>query len=158
MKIYGDKLEEALAGAATKDKTVIIAIVNKAYVEGDKPMLDIFLDGFWLGEGAGKLIKHLLIIAMDQTSYRRCKFLGLHCYKLQTDGVDFIGEKLYMSEDFIKMMWRRTRFLGDVLKRGYNFIFTVRMPHYIYIGNWTAFWLKTTPNNIHFSLHLSYYK
>ncbi|XP_009612619.1 uncharacterized protein At1g28695-like [Nicotiana tomentosiformis] len=124
MKIYGDKLEEALAGAATKDKTVIIAIVNKAYVEGDKPMLDIFLDGFWLGKGTAKLIKHLLIVAMDQTSYRRCKFLGLHCYKLQTDGVDFIGEKLYMSEDFIKMMWRRTRFLGDVLKRGYNFIFT----------------------------------
>nr|XP_016510620.1 PREDICTED: uncharacterized protein At1g28695-like [Nicotiana tabacum] len=80
-------------------------------------MLDIFLDGFWLGEGAGKLIKHLLIIAMDQTSYRRCKFLGLHCYKLQTDGVDLVGEKLYMSEDFIKMMWRRTLFLGDVLKR-----------------------------------------
>lgn len=158
MKIYGDKLEEALAGAATKDKTVIIAIVNKAYVEGDKPMLDIFLDGFWLGKSTAKLIKHLLIVAMDQTSYRRCKFLGLHCYKLQTEGVDFVGEKLYMSEDFIKMMWRRTRFLGDVLKRGYNFIFTVRLiNHYIHIG-WMAFWLKTIPNNLPFSLHLSYYR
>ncbi|XP_055827698.1 uncharacterized protein At1g28695-like [Solanum dulcamara] len=124
MKMYGDELEEALARASTEDKTVIIAILNKAYVEGDKPMLDIFLDGFWLGEGTEDLIKHLLIVAMDQMSYRRCKFLHLHCYKLQTDGVDFVGEKLYMSKDFIKMMWQRTQFLGDVLKRGYSFIFT----------------------------------
>ncbi|XP_010318206.1 uncharacterized protein At1g28695-like [Solanum lycopersicum] len=124
MKMYGDELEEALVGASTEDKMVIIAIVNKAYVEGDKPMLDIFLDGFWLGEGTNDLIKNLLIVAMDQISYRRCKFLHLNCYKLETDGVDFAGEKLYMSKDFIKMMWQRTRFLGDVLKRGYSFIFT----------------------------------
>ncbi|PHU22367.1 hypothetical protein BC332_07474 [Capsicum chinense] len=123
-KIHGDKLEEALAGASTEDKTVIITIVNKAYVEGDKPMLDIFLDGFWLGEGTEDLIKHLLIVAMDQTSYKRCMFLHLHCYKLETDGVGFIGEKLYMSKDFIKMMWERTRFLGDILKSGYSFVFT----------------------------------
>ncbi|KAI8540236.1 hypothetical protein RHMOL_Rhmol09G0246800 [Rhododendron molle] len=31
-----------------------------------------------------------------------------------------------MSGDFIEMMWRRTLFLGDVLKHGYNFIFTRR--------------------------------
>ncbi|KAL3834710.1 hypothetical protein ACJIZ3_009446 [Penstemon smallii] len=87
-------------------------------------MLDLFLDGFWLGEGTRDLINNLLIVAMDQTSYERCEFLRLHCYKLETEGVDFMGEKLYMSEDFIKMMWRRTIFLRDVLKRGYNFIFT----------------------------------
>ncbi|XP_059300417.1 uncharacterized protein At1g28695-like [Lycium ferocissimum] len=119
-----DDLERALAGASTENKTVIITVVNKAYVEGDKPMLDLFLDGFWHGEGTRELVNHLLIVTMDQTSYERCKFLHLHCYKLETDGVDFGGEKLFMSEDFIKMMWRRTLFLGDVLKRGYNFVFT----------------------------------
>ncbi|WOH01307.1 hypothetical protein DCAR_0520689 [Daucus carota subsp. sativus] len=87
-------------------------------------MLDIFLDGLWLGEDTQGLKDHLLVGAMDQTSYRRCIFHGLHCYKLKTDGVDFVAEKLYMSDEFIKMMWRRTLFLGDVLKRGYNFIFT----------------------------------
>jgi hypothetical protein len=46
---------------------------------------------------------------------------------LETDGVDFGGEKLYMSQEFIKMMWRRTFFLLEVLKRGYNFIFTVSL-------------------------------
>lgn len=119
-------LEEALAGASTKNNTVIIAMANKAYTEGDKSMLDIFLDAFWLGEDTHPLKEHLLIVAVDQTAYDRCTFLKLHCYRLETEGVEFDGnEKLYMSEDFIKMMWRRTLFLGDVLKHGYNFIFTV---------------------------------
>ncbi|KAL6977592.1 hypothetical protein U1Q18_026384 [Sarracenia purpurea var. burkii] len=124
MMIYRDDLDEVLAAAATENMTVIIAVVNTAYVEGNKSMLDLFLDGFWVGDGTRGLTDHLLIVAVDQVSHERCKFLRLHCYKLETDGVDFAGEKLYMSNDFIKLMWRRTQFLGDVLKRGYNFIFT----------------------------------
>ncbi|EEF51648.1 uncharacterized protein At1g28695 [Ricinus communis] len=121
---HRDALESGLAEASTANKTLIIAMVNKAYVEGDKPMLDMFLDSFWLGEDTRDLINHLLLVAVDQTAYERCKFLRLHCYKLETDGVAFDGEKVYMSDDFIKMMWRRTLLLGDILKRGYNFIFT----------------------------------
>ncbi|KAF5731023.1 hypothetical protein HS088_TW19G00626 [Tripterygium wilfordii] len=120
-----DALEAALAEASrSNNKTVIIAIVNKAYVEGDdRSMLGLFLNSFWHGEGTRGLIDHLLLVAVDQTAFERCKFLRLHCYKLVTDGVEFDGEEVYMSDDFIKMMWRRTLFLGDVLKRGYNFIF-----------------------------------
>lgn len=110
------------------NKTVIIAMVNKAYVdqdvESDTTMFDLFLSSFWLGEGTRSLIDHLLIVAVDQTAYDRCQFLGLNCYRLETDGVDFGGEKIYMSQDFIKMMWRRTLFTLEVLKRGYNFVFT----------------------------------
>jgi hypothetical protein len=90
-------------------------------------MLDLFLNSFWLGERTRSLIDNLLIVAVDQTSYDRCEFLRLNCLRLETDGVDFGGEKLYMSQEFIKMMWRRTFFLLEVLKRGYNFIFTVRI-------------------------------
>lgn len=114
-----------------KDKTVIVAIINKAYVEqgidGDSmvTMFDLFLNSFWLGDGTRSLLDHLLVVAVDQTAYDRCQFLRLNCYKLETDGVDFADEKPYMSPDFIKMMWRRTLFLLHVLKRGYNFIFTV---------------------------------
>lgn len=120
-------LETVLSKAATDNKTLIIAVVNKAYVEGEnqKQMLDLFLEGFWVGEGTRGLINHLLLVAVDQESFERCKFLRLQCFKLDTDGVDFVGEKVYMSEDFINMMWRRTLFLGEVLKRGYSFIFTV---------------------------------
>ncbi|KAJ8752680.1 hypothetical protein K2173_005569 [Erythroxylum novogranatense] len=119
-----DLLGGVLAETAMENRTLIIAMVNKAYVEGDKPMLDVFLNSFWLGENTRDLVNHLLIVTVDRTSYERCRFLRLHCYKLETDGVNFNGEKLYMSADFIKMMWRRTLFLGDVLRRGYNFIFT----------------------------------
>ena len=131
------ELESALAKASMKNKTVIIAVINRAYADqemkADTTMLDIFLDSFWLGEDTKKLRDHLLLVAVDQTAYDRCQFLGLNCFRLETDGVDFRGEKLYMSQDFIKMMWRRTLFLFEVLKRGYSFIFTVRnLEYYIF--------------------------
>ncbi|CAL0305962.1 unnamed protein product [Lupinus luteus] len=110
------------------NKTVIITIINKAYVEEDdasgRAILDIFLSSFWLGEGTRSLIDNLVIVAVDKTAYDRCNFLRLNCFRLETDGVDFEGEKLYMTQDFINMMWARTLFLLDVLKRGYNFVFT----------------------------------
>ncbi|XP_059642496.1 uncharacterized protein At1g28695-like [Cornus florida] len=124
-----DELEVALEKASMFNKTLVIAMVNKAYVEQHNDdvymtMLDLFLESFWVGEETRPLIDHLLLVAVDQTAYDRCKFRGLHCYKLVTDGVDYAGEKLFMSDEFINMMWRRTLFLLDVLKRGYNFIFT----------------------------------
>lgn len=123
-----DELQAALDKASMPNKTVIITVVNKAYAEGgdSMTMLDLFLESFWVGNGTRSLLRHLLVVAVDQTAYDRCKFRGLHCYRLETDGVNFRGEKLYMSQDFINMMWRRTLFLLDVLKRGYSFIFTVR--------------------------------
>ncbi|KAI3891056.1 hypothetical protein MKW98_007361 [Papaver atlanticum] len=120
-----DELETALSEAsAGNNKTVIIAIINKAYVEGEMTMLSVFLQSFWLGEDTRYLINHLLLVSVDQVSYERCKFLRLHCYRLVTEGVDFGREKLYNSQEFKKMMWRRTEFLADVLRRGYSFIFT----------------------------------
>ncbi|RVW14986.1 Uncharacterized protein CK203_090436 [Vitis vinifera] len=120
-----DDLEAALSKASMPNKTVIITIVNKAYVEGDDTsMLDLFLESFWIGEGTREMADHLLVVAGDQTAYDRCIFRGLHCYKMVGEDGDMEGEKLYMSEDFIKMMWRRTLLLLHVLERGYSFIFT----------------------------------
>lgn len=111
------------------NRTVIIAVINKAYVERsvneEATMLDLFLESFWVGENTSPLFEHLLLVAVDETAYQRCQFRRLHCYRLVTEGVDFAGEKVYMSQDFINMMWRRTRFLLEILKLGYNFIFTV---------------------------------
>ncbi|KAI9100773.1 hypothetical protein K1719_024135 [Acacia pycnantha] len=112
------------------NKTVIVTFINKAYAEqdvnGDTTMFDLFLSSFWLGEDTRSLVDHLLVVAVDQTAYDRCRFFRLNCFILETDdnGVDFGGEKVFMSADFIKMMWRRTLFLLQVLKRGYSFIFT----------------------------------
>lgn len=127
-----DELQIALEKASMPDKTVIIAIINAAYVEpyeNEYPtMFDLFLEGFWAGEGVRSLVDHLLVVAMDEKAYQRCEFRRMNCYRLaaaaSTSG-DFAGEKLYMSGEFIEMMWRRTGFLLEVLRRGYSFIFTV---------------------------------
>ena len=107
-----------------------MVFINKAYAEQDvnedTTMFDLFLSSFWLGEGTRSLVDHLLVVAVDQPAYDRCQFLRLNCFKLETvNGDDFANEQLFMSPDFIKMMWRRTLFLLQVLKRGYSFIFTV---------------------------------
>ncbi|CAH8362797.1 unnamed protein product [Eruca vesicaria subsp. sativa] len=123
-----DELEAVLESAAAgNNNTVIIALVNRAYVEdvgGGKAMLDLFLESFWEGEGTMPLLEHLLLVATDQTAYDRCRFRRLHCYKMDTTGADLEGEKVFMSTDFIEMMWRRTHFLLDVLHRGYHLLFT----------------------------------
>ncbi|XP_043716127.1 uncharacterized protein At1g28695-like [Telopea speciosissima] len=130
MNVPKDDLEIALEQASMgNNKTVIIAMINKAYVEGDNnpggiTLLDLFLEAFWVGEDTIPLLNHLLLVAVDQKSFDRCNFRRLHCYKLVTDGVDISEEGFYMSDIFVKMMWTRVLFLGDILRRGYSFIFT----------------------------------
>ncbi|KAG9452518.1 hypothetical protein H6P81_005422 [Aristolochia fimbriata] len=127
--VVEDELESALrrASMGKKKKRVIIAFANKAYAEEDG-MLDIFVESFREGVDTEWLLPHLLLVAVDQTAFDRCNHHLLrgriHCFKLVTEGVDFSGEQLFMSDAFIRMMWRRTLFLGDVLRRGYSFIFT----------------------------------
>jgi hypothetical protein len=87
-------------------------------------MIDLFLESFNMGEGTQKLLNNLLIVALDAKAYNRCLQIHPHCYSLKTTGVDFSAEKLFMSEDYLKMMWRRLGFLGEILKRGYNIVFS----------------------------------
>ncbi|KAJ0249338.1 hypothetical protein HA466_0148480 [Hirschfeldia incana] len=123
-----DDLEAVLERAASgNNNTVIIALVNRAYVEevGEgRTMLDLFLESFWEGEGTMSLLDHLLLVATDQTAFDRCRFKRLHCYKMDIKGADLEGEKVFMSAEFIEMMWQRTHFLIDVLSRGYHILFT----------------------------------
>ncbi|CAL9081286.1 unnamed protein product [Musa textilis] len=105
------------------NKTMIIAILNKSYMEKNG-MFNLFLQSFREGEGTWFLIKHLSFVAVNQMSFNQCCALGLNCYKLVMEGVDFSEVVFYMSDDFIEMMWRRKLFLGDVLKHGYSFILT----------------------------------
>ena len=124
-----DELGSALAKASMGNQTTIITIINKAYTEQDinanTTMFDLFLNSFRLGEGTRPLLDHVLVVAVDRTAYDRCRLQRLNCFRLESDDVDFEGEKVYMTEGFIKMMWKRTCFLLEVLKRGYNFVFTV---------------------------------
>ena len=107
-----------------KSRTLIITVLNKAYSE-ENGMLDLFLRSLQQGIDTKSLINHILFVAVDQMAFDRCKLLKLHCYRLNTKGVDFNKKQLFTVEELNKVMWQRIRFLGDVLKLGYSFIFTV---------------------------------
>ncbi|KAL8063795.1 hypothetical protein ABFX02_01G049800 [Erythranthe guttata] len=119
-----NELEKTLKSAAMKDnKTVIITTLNAAWTEPNS-IFDLFLESFKIGNGTQDLLKHVLVVALDQKAYSRCLEVGLHCYALTTEGIDFSGEAHFMSEDYLKMMWRRIDFLHTVLQLGYDFVFT----------------------------------
>lgn len=117
-------MERVLKNAATVNKTVIITTLNAAWTEPNS-VFDLFRESFKIGDETEGLLNHLVVVGMDQKAYSRCLELHPHCYALTTEGVDFSGKATYMSEHYMKMMWRRLDFMRLVLETGYNFIFTV---------------------------------
>ncbi|EPS63664.1 hypothetical protein M569_11119, partial [Genlisea aurea] len=117
-------LENTLRGAAMKDKkTVIITAVNSAWTR-EGSVVDLFLESFRSGIETKALLNHLVVVCLDRSAYDRCLEIHRHCYALTTAGVDFSGEKPFMSADYLKMMWRRNEFLIDVLELGHHFVFS----------------------------------
>ncbi|MCO5597500.1 hypothetical protein L7F22_051578 [Adiantum nelumboides] len=116
-------LEGVLRQTAMPDKTVIITTLNQAWATSNT-MIDLFLESFSLGVNTTKFLNHLLIITLDQKSYDRCVNIHSHCFQLRTAGVDFSGEKLFMTPDYLNMMWRRIDLLRQILEEGYSFVFS----------------------------------
>ncbi|KAE8663883.1 hypothetical protein F3Y22_tig00112864pilonHSYRG00113 [Hibiscus syriacus] len=117
------ELEEILKNASTVNKTVILTTLNDAWASPGS-IVDLFLESFKLGDGTHKLLDHLVIVALDQRAYTRCRTVHKHCYALVTNGVDFHQEAYFMTPHYLKMMWRRIHFLRTVLELGYSFVFT----------------------------------
>ncbi|XP_042067474.1 uncharacterized protein At4g15970-like [Salvia splendens] len=118
------ELDFILKKAAMKDrKTVIITTVNVAWTKPSS-IFDLFLESLKIGNETQKYLENLVVVALDPEAYNRCVRLHPYCYSLTTEGGDFSGEKKFMSEDYVKMMWRRIDFLRSILKLGYNFIFS----------------------------------
>ncbi|KAJ7975341.1 Glycosyltransferase [Quillaja saponaria] len=122
-EFYDPKLENVLRNASMKDKTVILTTLNDAWAEPDS-IFDIFLESFRIGNQTERLLKHLVVITLDQKAYARCLVLHPHCYYLKTKGDNFSSEAFFMSSDYLHMMWRRIQFLGYILELGYSFVFT----------------------------------
>ncbi|XP_044489397.1 uncharacterized protein At4g15970 [Mangifera indica] len=116
-------LEKVLKNAAMEDNTVILTTLNEAWAAPNS-VLDLFLESFRIGYGTRRLLNHLVIIAFDLKAFERCLVVHRHCFALLTDGVDFHHEAYFMSDDYLKMMWRRIDFLRTVLEMGFNFVFT----------------------------------
>ncbi|CAA7410660.1 unnamed protein product [Spirodela intermedia] len=104
------KLKTVLKEATTVDNTVILTTLNEAWAAPGS-VLDLFLESFQTGERTVRLLEHLVIVALDEKAYEICKSKHTHCYALKTEGVDFSQEKLFMTEDYLRMMWRRIDFL-----------------------------------------------
>ncbi|KAG1330910.1 Glycosyltransferase [Cocos nucifera] len=117
-------LLRVLRNATMNDRTVILTTLNEAWAKPNS-VLDLFFESFHIGEQTEQLLNHLVILAMDPKAFERCKSVHPHCYFLTTEGVDFTGEKRYMSQDYVKMVWRRLEFFRIILELGYNFLFTV---------------------------------
>lgn len=107
-----------------ENKTVILTTLNEAWA-AENSTIDLFLESFRIGNGTLKLLNHLVIIALDQRAFRRCLELHRHCFSLLSEGDDFHDEAYFMTQHYLKMMWRRIDFLRSVLELGYNFVFTV---------------------------------
>ena len=117
-------LESTLSRVANPNKTVIITLLNAAWAENNS-VLDLFLQSFQVGNGTQHLLKNLLILAADAKALNRCRQMHEHCYLLETEEIDYAAVMPLMSPNYVKMMWRRVRFFGEVLEMGYNFLFSV---------------------------------
>ncbi|KAJ0974503.1 hypothetical protein J5N97_016468 [Dioscorea zingiberensis] len=117
------RLDKILKEASMDDKTVILTTLNSAWA-GPNSVVDLFIESFRIGIGTRMLLDHMVIIALDPKAYERCILVHTHCYAFSIEGVDFSGEKHFMSDGYLDMMWRRVDFLRTILEMGYNFIFT----------------------------------
>lgn len=117
------RLAQVLKASAMEDNTVILTTLNAAWADPGT-IIDLFLESFHIGNDTRSLLDHLVIIAFDKKAYLRCRAIHSHCFALATTGVDFSVQENFMSEGYLKMMWRRIDFLRIVLEMGYNFIFT----------------------------------
>lgn len=136
------ELRSIFARASMPNKTVIITTLNEAWA-AEGTMIDLFLLSFRRGENITHLLNHVVIVTLDQKAHERCVHLHPHCFRLRTDGVDYSAEKKFMTEDYLKMMWRRIEFLAGVLEMGYSFVFSVR-----------NFFLPTSHNALLLNPHL----
>jgi Nucleotide-diphospho-sugar transferase len=118
------ELSALLKKAAMDDNTVIITSLNEPWARPGS-LLDLFLESFREGEKIDHLLNHLVIVAMDPKAYQRCKEVHFYCYFLETKGVNYSTEKIFMTKDYLEMMWGRNGFQLSILELGYNFLFTV---------------------------------
>ncbi|KAJ4785812.1 Nucleotide-diphospho-sugar transferase family protein [Rhynchospora pubera] len=112
-----------LKNASMDDNTIIFTEVNDAFAKPGS-ILDLFLESFHVGENIKHLLDHLIIIAMDQVAFERCKSIHRHCYLFKVDGKNFESEKFFMSKGFVDLVWTKIKLMQRMVEFGYNVVFT----------------------------------
>ncbi|VAH83734.1 unnamed protein product [Triticum turgidum subsp. durum] len=105
-----DAFARMLRRAAMEDRTVIMTSVNEAWA-AEGSLLDSFLESFRVGLNISHLVKHIVVVAMDEGALRRCRAVHPHCHLLlpDVDGLDLSGAKSYMTKDYLDLVWSKLR-------------------------------------------------
>nr|CAB3475260.1 unnamed protein product [Digitaria exilis] len=119
------EFEQMLRRAAMEDRTVIMTSVNEAWAAPGS-LLDSFLESFTVGENVSHFVKHIVVVAMDERAFRRCRAVHPHCHLLRPEkqGLDLSGAKSYMTKDYLDLVWSKLRLQQRILELGYNLLFT----------------------------------
>ena len=122
-----DELERLLRAVADEDRTVIMTSVNEAWAAPGS-LLDSFLESFRVGENVSHFVKHIVVVAMDEGAFRRCRAVHPHCHLLlpEKEGLDLSGAKGYMTKDYLDLVWSKLKLQQRILELGYNLLFTAR--------------------------------
>ncbi|KAJ3689055.1 hypothetical protein LUZ61_018219 [Rhynchospora tenuis] len=120
---HDDNFVMMIQKAAMDDKRVILTDVNEAFAAPNS-MLDLFLESFHNGDNITHLLDHLIIVAMDQKAFEKCKSVHHYCYLHEDIGTDLRSENVYMSEAYIDLVWTKVRLWQLILEQGYSFLFT----------------------------------
>lgn len=118
------ELENMLRRATMPDRTVILTMVDES-VASPGSLLDILLQSFKSGEGTQRLVNHLVIITMDLQAFEYCRSLHPYCIHPSVFPHPFAT---IMTTPANKLFtWTRKDVLFEVVRLGYNIIFTVRL-------------------------------
>ncbi|WVZ67640.1 hypothetical protein U9M48_016691 [Paspalum notatum var. saurae] len=118
------ELERLLRAVADEDRTLIMTSVNEAWA-AEGSLLDLFLESFRSGEGIAHFADHLLVVALDGGALQRCRAVHPHCYLLPAAaGRNLSDEKVFMSKDYLDLVWSKVQLQQRILELGYNFLFT----------------------------------
>ncbi|KAL9265886.1 hypothetical protein AKJ16_DCAP11381 [Drosera capensis] len=106
------ELSRILEGASMKNRTVILTTINEAWATPNSTF-DLMMESFRIGHNTSWLLKHLVVVALDEKAYSRCVEIHPHCYILTTQGKNFSHEAYFMTPEYLEMMWRRIKFLHN---------------------------------------------
>ncbi|KAI4348304.1 hypothetical protein L6164_009039 [Bauhinia variegata] len=113
------ELKQVLKRASMSDRTVILTMVDEAWARPGS-VLDVFLQSFKVGDGTRRFLNHLVIITMDAQAFGYCSSLHPHCIHPST----FVHYFSPTIPNRNLLSWKKHSVLLDVLKLGYNIIFT----------------------------------
>ena len=114
-----------MRSASMEDRTVILTILDGTWGSPGS-VLDLFLESFRIGQKTQRFLNHLVVAALDNQAYRYCTSIHPHCFQLTPVTSKLAKRKGSTSPDHLMLKKIKYDLLLEVIKLGYNIVFTVR--------------------------------